>query len=155
MDNHSVKKLYRSSHDRMIFGVCGGLGEYFGIDSMVFRALFLLLSFGGGAGILIYLIMAVLVPAGQNHSGAATDPREKINEFARDLRTGAQNLSQEFKTSGSSRNRGRLVGLIIVFFGCVFLLTRLFPDAWSGVRWDLIWPLALIIVGLVVIAKKN
>ena len=57
-----VKKLYRSKEDRMLAGVCGGIGEYFGIDSTLVRILWILLSLGGGAGILLYIICAIVVP---------------------------------------------------------------------------------------------
>ena len=56
------KKLYRARGDRMIAGVCGGLGQYFGIDSNLVRVLFILLTITGGAGILLYLIMVVIIP---------------------------------------------------------------------------------------------
>lgn len=58
------KKLYRSHDNRMFGGVCAGLGEFFGIDPTLVRLLFVfasLLGFGG-AFILIYLIMLVVVP---------------------------------------------------------------------------------------------
>lgn len=58
-----TKRLYRSVSDRKIAGVCGGLAEYFDVDSTVVRLLFiilLLLSFG--TALLIYLIMWVIVP---------------------------------------------------------------------------------------------
>jgi len=56
------QKLYRSREDRMIGGVCGGLGEFFGIDSTLIRLLFVLLVIFGGSGILVYLVMLVIVP---------------------------------------------------------------------------------------------
>ncbi len=57
------KKLYRSRNDEMIEGVCGGLGNYFGIDSTLVRLGFVLAVLGGfGAGILLYIIMAVVIP---------------------------------------------------------------------------------------------
>ncbi len=57
----SYKKLERQ--DGIIAGVCGGLGEFFGISPWWFRILFLfLLFFGGMPGVLIYLIMWVIVP---------------------------------------------------------------------------------------------
>ena len=58
----SNKKLYKSNHDRKLAGVCGGLGEYFQIDSTIMRLIFVLLAFGGGAGFWIYLIMALIIP---------------------------------------------------------------------------------------------
>jgi len=62
MSNTSSKKLYRSRIDRKIAGVCGGLGEYFGIDPTLVRVLFVLgLIFVGGA-LLVYLILAIVIP---------------------------------------------------------------------------------------------
>ena len=52
------RSLTRSSSDRVIAGVCGGLGEYFGVNPLVFRLLFVLLALPGGApGVLPYLIL--------------------------------------------------------------------------------------------------
>ena len=61
--NTNYKQLTRSSTDRMIAGVCAGLGEYLNIDPTVVRLLFVLGFFLSGGGVLIaYLIMAVIVP---------------------------------------------------------------------------------------------
>lgn len=58
-----VKRLYRSRDERMIGGVAGGLGEYFGIDATIIRLLFALsVFFGFGSGLLIYLILLLVVP---------------------------------------------------------------------------------------------
>ena len=58
------KQLYRSRQERMIGGVCGGLGEYFGIDPTLVRILFVFGAFMGipGALALVYLVMLILVP---------------------------------------------------------------------------------------------
>ena len=52
-----MKKLYRSETDRKIAGVCGGLGEYFNVDPVIFRIIFVVLFLYGGIGLLAYLIM--------------------------------------------------------------------------------------------------
>ncbi len=57
-----TKKLYRSRKDRMIGGVCGGLGEYFSIDSTVIRILYILFALTAGSGILVYLILLLVIP---------------------------------------------------------------------------------------------
>lgn len=57
-----IKKLYRSRNDRMIAGVCGGLGEYFGIDSTLFRLLFVVAAVFGGSGFIAYLLFMIIVP---------------------------------------------------------------------------------------------
>ncbi len=55
------RKLYRSKTDSFIAGVAGGLAEYFNIESVLVRLIFVLMFFGGGAGILIYIILWILV----------------------------------------------------------------------------------------------
>ena len=47
----------------MIGGVCGGLGEFFELDPVLFRAAFVVLAFLGGLGILLYVVLWLLVPA--------------------------------------------------------------------------------------------
>ena len=56
------KKLRRSSSDKMIAGVCGGLGKYFGLDSTILRLVFVLLLIFAGTGLLAYLIMWLVIP---------------------------------------------------------------------------------------------
>ncbi len=54
------KKLYRSN-DRKIFGVCGGVAEYFGIDPIIVRVLWVVFALSGGSGAIFYLIAALLM----------------------------------------------------------------------------------------------
>ena len=56
------RKLYRSRANRMIGGVCGGVGQYFNIDPTLIRILFIILVFLWGGGLILYLIMWILVP---------------------------------------------------------------------------------------------
>ncbi len=56
------KKLYKSNTNKMICGVCGGLGEYFGIDPTLIRLIWAIVGLAGGAGIVAYLIAAVIIP---------------------------------------------------------------------------------------------
>lgn len=55
-------RLHLSKSDKFIFGVCGGLAEYFNIDSSLVRILFVVLMFSVGFGILLYLILAIVIP---------------------------------------------------------------------------------------------
>lgn len=57
------KRLTKSNKNRMICGVCGGIGEYLKIDPTVIRLLWVILSFCSfGSGILVYIIAAVIMP---------------------------------------------------------------------------------------------
>ena len=57
------KKLYRSNTDKMIAGVCGGLANYFGVDPTLVRLIFaLLVFFGVGSGLVLYIVLALIMP---------------------------------------------------------------------------------------------
>jgi len=57
-----VKKLYRSKTNRIIAGVCGGLGEYFNVDPTIVRLIWILFSLALGAGIITYIIAWLIIP---------------------------------------------------------------------------------------------
>ncbi len=57
------KKLMKSDENRVLCGVCGGIGEYFNIDPVVIRLIWVIFSLMGGAGILAYIIAAIIIPA--------------------------------------------------------------------------------------------
>ena len=57
-----MKKLIRSTTDRKIAGVCGGLGEYFGVDPTLIRIGWVVFCLLGGSGILAYIICALIIP---------------------------------------------------------------------------------------------
>lgn len=59
MDN--PRKLYRSNTDRMLCGVCGGIGEYLNIDPTLIRLIWAVLACSG-TGILVYILVAVIIP---------------------------------------------------------------------------------------------
>jgi len=56
------KKVFRSKANRMIAGVCGGLGEYFNLDPTLIRLIMVLLIFAYGIGLLIYVVGWIIIP---------------------------------------------------------------------------------------------
>ena len=56
------RKLYKSDKDKVLFGVCGGIAEYFGVDSTWIRLAWVLVSLLGGSGVLAYIIAVLIVP---------------------------------------------------------------------------------------------
>ena len=59
---NTSKRLHRSRRDKMLAGVAGGLAEQFGVDPTLVRLIFVVLGLLGGHGLLIYLILAVVMP---------------------------------------------------------------------------------------------
>ena len=56
------KKLYKIRQGRMLAGVCGGIGQYFNVDPTLIRLAWVLVSCLGGAGLLAYIIAAIVIP---------------------------------------------------------------------------------------------
>lgn len=62
-----IKRLYLVQEDKKMAGVCAGLGEFFGIDPVIFRVAFLVAAFVGGIGIIAYFIIYLIVPKSKAH----------------------------------------------------------------------------------------
>ncbi len=59
----SEKRMVRNPEDKMLFGVCSGLADYLNIDTVIVRLVFVLLVvFGNGLGLLVYILLAILMP---------------------------------------------------------------------------------------------
>ncbi len=130
------KKLYRSTHDRIIAGVAGGLAEYFDVDSTIVRALFIILIFTGwGAGILLYILLAIIVPPEPSESLKKESTHKE--ESAPERRTHTKNF----------------IAIILIAIGAIVLINKFFPLEFS--HWDLVWPVALILLGFFVLTKKT
>lgn len=153
-------RLYRSGKDRMLFGVCGGLAKYFGIDSSVMRIIMVLLALAGGIGVLMYFVMVIIIPL---EGSTTTAPRDVIQENAEDIRTTAENLGKEIRdtfsrekpesqeTAEMQTRRRNWFGVIIIGIGVVILL------ATFGVfrYWGVLWAVALIAIGVVIILSVS
>jgi len=124
-----TKRLYRSRKDSTIGGVCGGLGEYFGIDPTFIRIVAVLLIFADGVGIWGYLIAWIVMPRRPLEEAAATDePQEKI-EYA-------------------PWNK-YIPGGILILLG-VFFLVR---EHWWWWNIERFWPLMLVVIGIFLLLK--
>ena len=56
------KRLYKSEDNRILCGVCGGIDEYLGIDPTLVRLVWVLITLAAGAGVLLYIIAAIIIP---------------------------------------------------------------------------------------------
>ncbi|NMC29435.1 MAG: PspC domain-containing protein [Pelolinea sp.] len=57
-----MKRLYRKRNEKILAGVCAGLGDYFGVDPTIVRIIFLILVFAGLGGVLVYIILWIITP---------------------------------------------------------------------------------------------
>ncbi|MGM0446600.1 MAG: PspC domain-containing protein [Bacillota bacterium] len=127
------KKLYRSRENRVIGGVCGGVGEYFEIDPVIVRIILLLLFFVGGIGFITYIIAWIIIPE---------RPFEKENIEV-----------DETVIKEQKEKRMKILGYILFGLGVYFIL-----EIWFNINIEFgaeLWSIGLIILGIVIIFKNK
>jgi phage shock protein PspC (stress-responsive transcriptional regulator) len=123
----AVQRLERSRSDRMLAGVCGGLAHYFGIHPAFYRVGFVVLALIGGAGILIYLAAALVIPdEGKGDSIASAALRDRRNHPAPVIGLGIAAVAATVLLSRVSLwpSGDAAWVLLLIGGGAVFLLTR-------------------------------
>ncbi len=150
------KKLYRSKNDRIISGICGGMGVYFAVDPVIFRILFVLLALSG-VGVLLYIILIFVIPLeGEQNGSVGIDDdkfKEQIRNSAEDLKNDAHEFARKIRSNEhwfAGRRNG--FALIIILIGLIALLHQVMPVPWLG--FSVIGPLIIILIGLSIISKR-
>jgi len=146
------KKLYRSRKDQIIGGVCGGIAEYFGIDSTLVRLAFVLFALIEGAGIIAYIIAWIIIPESPQ-SGQSKGEEEVYDvELNKEDEEGEYQASTEEpeEEKKNKEQRKRILGLILVALGIFFILDNWIP----GFYWRRFWPVILIVLGVVLIYRE-
>jgi phage shock protein C len=150
------KKLYRSVTDKMLGGVCGGLAEYFSIDPVLVRLIFVLAVIFGGSGILAYIILWIIIPQkpfiitpfNTNPPSGSSQPsdEEKKSENT-EFNMSSLNINK------TQSNRSIYAGAFLILLGGIFLFDNFVPHFHFG---DF-WPLILIGLGFAIIlnARNN
>jgi phage shock protein PspC (stress-responsive transcriptional regulator) len=147
------KKLVRPKKGRVLFGVAQGLGEYFTIDPVIIRILFVILAIWGGSGILLYIIAIFLIPDEKNDklkeevddikkSRSTKEAQENFKEHAESIADEVRGMKKH-----NHSNDNIIFGLIVIVIGLIFLLSNIF----SWVSWHTLWPIILIGFGLLII----
>lgn len=130
-----TKKLYRSKKDSIIAGVCGGIAEYFQLDSTLVRLLAILVVFLGGAGVIAYIVAWIIIPQNPEQE---TEPVELNDAPSED--------SQVDKDS----KRHIWGGFVLIALGLFFLARSFFPRLMVVS----LWPIILIAVGIFLIVQS-
>jgi phage shock protein PspC (stress-responsive transcriptional regulator) len=115
------RRLYRSNEQRVVAGVCGGLGEYFALDPVWFRIGFVVLALGGGSGVLIYLLMWLVVQPSPDGYDAQPVARGSV--------------------TGSA-----VIGVVFIAVGTIALVNTMAP--WMG---QYFWPVIFVLGGLALV----
>lgn len=149
-----MKKLYKSRQDKVIDGVCGGLGEYFGVDPVVVRIVFVILTLWGGAGIILYILGMLLIPeatSSEKKEKKMVENTEKpiAEEVSEKVKKAAEETLKETEKNLKKARGSQIFGVILIFLGLFFMLETFFPWFDLGRFW---WAV-LIILGLWLLFK--
>lgn len=149
-------RLERSTTNKVVAGVCGGIAEYLQVDPTLVRVFFVVGSIvTGGLGLLGYIILIVLMPQpGQpapfvKTSGVTTTTVEGAANT--DPTVTAPVVSAPVDPEAAERRRA-MGGLFLIALGTLFLFSN--AGVFRIVRWDLVWPLVLIAIGALLLAQR-
>lgn len=140
-------KLYRSLSNRMIGGVCGGLGTYVNIDPIFIRLLFVLLLFGSDFGFILYLLLWIIIPEEGGAYGFQEDSiGDRVKSMGNDIQ---QAVTQPHPQAGL------ILGAGLIIIGGILFLNRLNLSWLSWMNFDILWPILLIVGGIVLLLRKK
>ncbi|MDQ7815725.1 MAG: PspC domain-containing protein [Melioribacteraceae bacterium] len=135
------KRLYRSRKWRVFGGVAGGLAEYFGLDPVLMRVIFVLITLFSGIGILLYIILWIVIPE---------IPFEIAYQIKPEDQTTKDGSNETFQppVEVKSIGKGRIVvGVVLIIIGMLFFFERFIPSF----NFEDFFPALLIIIGLALI----
>ena len=152
-------RLYRSRDDRMLAGVAGGLAELWGADPSLVRVIWaLLVVFTGGVALIVYIVMALVVPeepldpamvqgaASASAEGVPSADAVAARRAAREARAAARQASGGYRGSFPA---GAVFGGFLIILGGFFLAREFLPD----IDFDWFWPLVLVGLGVVLVVS--
>jgi len=147
----TLQKLYRSRKECIIAGISGGLGEYFNVDPIIFRVLFVVLTFVNGIGVFIYLLFWITVP--RLHEEVRLDTLH-IHTTIKEKMDGMDSHFRKGKNSLHAKGGGQvLFAFALIVVGIVALTSSVF--SLHGIRFDIIWPAIVISIGLYFIFREE
>ena len=137
-----TRRLYKSPGDKIISGVSGGMAEYFGIDPVFVRLGWVASVFvSGGISILIYLVMAVVVPKQRHES--STD------NYAVNEESAQATVEPEADMRQRNERRRYILGIGLVAVGIALLMYNL--DFFGAVDWGIVAAISVIGIGAAII----
>lgn len=143
------RRYYRTTNDKIIAGVCGGLAEYFAIDPLLVRLIFVILAVAGGGGILIYALLWIVTPEKPLNFQKNETKNQPVMENEQSYQDPASPENQKNNPLKDYRHyrksRGNLIGgLVLITLGAIFLADSFIPH----VRFEDLWPLILVVIGI-------
>lgn len=155
------RRLYRSRRDSILGGVAGGVADYFDMDPSIVRIVWAVLALvTGGIFLVLYLVMWIVVPEGPSaatvaQAAAGTTPAsgEPETDAAATGTSTATDASaptwevQEQRIRRGGAGGALIFGLILIGLGVWFLIDRYIP----AINGDLLWPVALVVLGIVLL----
>ena len=150
------ERLYKSTSDRMLSGVSGGLAEYLDVDSTLVRIAWVIVTImSAGVGFLAYIALVIIVPTRPfDRAPASPDPAEA--ETLSDVETSSD--QEPYPASGHSdaernkRRRSVVIGVVLVVVGGLALGYNF--DLFEWLDWGKFWPALLILLGVLLIVRR-
>jgi phage shock protein PspC (stress-responsive transcriptional regulator) len=138
------KKLFRSNKEKVLGGVCGGIGNYFDVDPVIVRILFVVAAISWGTGIILYLIAWIIIPKEEIiYSQQGNYDNSNDAEMS-----GFQTTAENIKSKSKSKN---FFGFALIIIGGLIL----FDDYVNIMKIKYLFPIILIVAGIYLILNQG
>jgi len=150
-------RLERSTTNKVIAGVCGGIAEYLAVDATLVRVVFVVGTLvTAGLGILAYIVLLILMPlpgrpapfvsGGRSGEGSATASGEGADAAV------AAPAPDPAARAAETERRRMAFGYLLIALGIAFFLGN--AGAFRLVEWQLVWPLVLVAIGALLLVQR-
>jgi phage shock protein PspC (stress-responsive transcriptional regulator) len=142
------RRLYKSPSERVISGVAGGVAEYLDVDPSIVRIVWALLALiTGGVFFVLYIVMWIVVPEGAEAPVMPAEGADPVTGQPGDGSPSTWSAQPVRRARRSSGSGSWVFGLILIGLGLYFLARQY----WPGIDVDRLWPLGLVLLGILLL----
>lgn len=129
MNDQTLRRLYKSRRNKVIDGICGGVAEYFEMDPTIVRLLWVLVTFMGGSGFILYIVAMIIIPVNPDHLAIPQSTTQQVNGGA---------------------DKRRFFGVMLILIGALILMLNMgwfWGFGWWTFSHKIMLPILFILIG--------
>lgn len=147
------KRLYRSREDKIFLGVLGGIAKYFDVDPTLVRIAFIILCFLEPVFILVYFLMAIVMPEEHEEKISIEKIPEKAEKLAKEIEESAMRISERVEIETTKKDNSKLFAAALILIGLLLIIRRTLPWTFWFLSGDVILASILVLIGIYLLVR--
>lgn len=147
------KRLYRSRKDKIFLGVLGGIAKYFDVDPTLARIAFIILCFLEPVFILVYFLMAIVMPEEHEERVSIEKIPEKAEKLAKEIEESAMRVGEMMENETTKKDNSKLFAVALILVGLLLIMRRTLPLTFWFLSGDVILASVLLLIGIYLLVR--